>query len=177
MLYHALFCWRKNAEVPQGATAVTVHQRSGWGSIVACIIVLIGFESIGVHLFVSRWSVTTAWVLTSLDLYAILWLIGDYHALRLRPTLITGDTIEIRYGLRSTATIARDDIASIENVSAESDWKRRGVLKMAMLDAPRTLIRLRRPVVAGGLVGLRRTIDAIAILPDNEESFAAELAH
>jgi hypothetical protein len=51
-------------------------------------------------------------------------------------------------------------------VKSEADWKRRGVLKMAMLDEPRYLIRLREPVVAHGLAGLKKTIDAIAVRPD-----------
>jgi len=35
--------------------------------------------------------------------------------------------------------------------------------------------RLREPVVVKGLMGLRKTIDAIAITPDDEASFAAAL--
>ena len=176
ILYHALFCWRDEPRVPGGATAVTVHQRGGWGSMVVCILVLIGFESIGAHLLVSIWSRTAAWIVTSLDVYGILWLIGDYHALRLRPTLITADTIELRYGLRWSVTIARDDVAALDPIKTEADWKRRATLKMAILEEPRILIRLRRPVVAQGLAGIRRTIDAIAIAPDDEASFRAALA-
>jgi len=44
------------------------------------------------------------------------------------------------------------------------------VLKVAMLEAPRYLIRLREPVVAHGLAGFRRTIDAIAIAPDDDDA-------
>jgi len=174
ILRYALFSWREEPRVPEGATAITVHERSGWGSIAACFVVLIAFESVGVHLLVSHWSTKIAWVVTSLDLYGILWVIGDYQALRLRPTIISADAIELRYGLRWSATITRDNVLSIEPIS---DWKRnRTTLKVAMLDAPRILVRLREPIVAYGIAGIRRTIDAIAILPDDEATFCGAAA-
>jgi len=176
ILRYGLFAWREQPQVPHGSTAVTVHQRNGWGTIVVCFLVLITFESIGAHLLVSMWSTKAAWIVTVLDVYGMLWLIGDYHALRLRPTLIGSDAIELRYGMRWSATIARENVAGIDAIQSEADWKRRTTLKMAMLDEPRTLIRLREPVVAHGLAGMRRTIDAIAISPDDEASFHAALS-
>lgn len=171
ILRYALFSWRDEPRVPEGATAVTVHERSGWGSIAACFVVIIAFESIGVHLLIAHWSTPIAWVMTSLDLYGILWVIGDYRALRLCPTLITNDAIELHYGLRWTATIPRDNIASVEPIR---EWKKsRTTLKVAMLDDPRVIVRLREPIVAHGLAGLRKTVDAIAILPDDEAAFLA----
>jgi len=175
ILRYALFAWREEPQVPHGATPVTVHQRSGWGTIVVCFLVLIAFESVGAHLLVSMWSTKAAWIVTALDVYGMLWLIGDYHALRLRPTLIGAAAIELRYGMRWSATIARENIAGIDAIQSE-DWKRKTTLKMAMLEEPRMLIRLREPVVIHGLAGMRRTVDAIAILPDDEASFSAALA-
>ena len=167
VLKYALFAWRKQP-AEQG---ITVHQRSGWGTIVACILMLIGFESIGMHLLVQLWSVKAAWIVTALDLYGALWLIGDYHALRLRPTYAKDGILHLRYGLRWNAEIALDDIESVDELRGEAEWKRQGVLKMAMLDEPKYLVRLRRPVTVNGLAGIRRTIHAIAILPDDIDAF------
>jgi hypothetical protein len=176
ILRYAVAGWREQRRVPDGAIPITVHERSEWGSIAACLVVLIAFESIGVHLLVSIWSTKIAWIITCLDVYGALWMIGDYHALRLRPTLITRDAIEIRHGLRWSARIARDNVVSIDRIAGESDWKRRTTLKLALMDDPRLLIRLRAPVIAHGIAGIKRTIDAIAILPDDEASFMAALA-
>src|SRR5689334_22631681 len=93
-------------------TPVTVHERSGWGSIVAGLVVLLFFEAIGMHLLVSIWSWKIALLVDAADLYGIVWILGDYRALRLRPTLVSATTIELRHGLRWKATIARDNIAS-----------------------------------------------------------------
>jgi len=175
ILYHALFSWRAEPDVPADAIAISTHKRSGWGTVVVCFIVLIAFESIGLHLLVQHWSVKVAWIFTALDLYGVLWLIGDYHALRLRPTLIRPDTIELRHGMRLNATIARDNIAAIEPITSEAQWKRKGTAKLALLDEPKYLVRLREPVVAEGIAGIRRTIDSIAFLPDDVAAFERAL--
>jgi hypothetical protein len=175
VLYHALFCWRAEAEIPDDAVAITTHKRSGWGTIVVCFVVLIAFESIGLHLLVQHWSVRAAWIFTALDVYGALWLIGDYHAMRLRPILIRPDSIEVRQGLRLNVTIARDNIASIDVVTSEAQWKRKGTARVALLDEPRFLILLREPVVAEGIAGIPRTIDSVAILPDDTAAFERAL--
>lgn len=168
MLWYAVAGWTRRADVPAGAQLFTVHKRTGWGSIVAAMMIVIAAESVALHLIVRMWSVRTAWVLTALDLYGIAWLLGDFNALRLRPSYVLHDALHIRYGLRSSITVSRDQIASCEPVRDEAEWKRPGVLKVAMLDAPRLLIRLREPLPARVLLGLRRTVEAIAISPDDD---------
>ncbi|HEX7191563.1 MAG TPA: hypothetical protein VF381_08315 [Thermoanaerobaculia bacterium] len=175
ILYYALFCWRAEPEVPADAVAITTHKRSGWGTVVVCFIVLIAFESIGLHLLVQHWSVKAAWIFTALDFYGVLWLIGDYQALRLRPTLIRENEIELRHGMRLNATISRDNIASVEVITNEAQWKRKGTAKLALLDEPKYVIRLREPVVADSLAGIKRKIDAVAILPDDVAAFERAL--
>ena len=174
IVWYAIFGWNRRADVPEGARSFTVHERGGWGSVLACIIVLIVSESIGLHLLVQLWSAKAAWILTSLDAYGLLWLFGDYNALRLRPSLVTKEMLEVRYGLRWSVTVPREQIAAIRPAAGESDWKRRGVLKVAMLEDPRYIIELREPVVAAGLAGIRKTVHAIAISPD-DDSVIAEL--
>jgi hypothetical protein len=175
ILHYGLFSWRAEPDVPPDAIAITTHKRSGWGTVVVCFIVLIAFESIGLHLLVQHWSVRWAWIFTAMDLYGAIWLIGDYHALRLRPTLIRENEIELRHGLRLNATIARDNIAAVEPIVNEAQWKRKGTAKIALLDEPKYLIRLREPVIAESLAGIKRKIDAIAILPDDTAAFERAL--
>jgi hypothetical protein len=170
IIYFAFSGWRKRA--PAG---FTVHQRSGWGTVVGGFVFLIAVESVGAHLVVQMWSVKAAWIVTTLDIYGLLWLLGDFQALRLRPTRIEGDTLILNYGLRWRAEVPLSAIAAIEPVHGEADWKRKGVLKMAMLDEPRLLIRFAAPRTMQGLAGIRRTFDAIAILADDDAGFADAL--
>ncbi|HEX9163879.1 MAG TPA: hypothetical protein VF980_19375 [Thermoanaerobaculia bacterium] len=170
IVWAALLGWKRQADVPPGARSFTVHQNSGWGAIVAVFIGIIAAESVGLHLIVQMWSRTAAWILTCLDLYGILWLLGDMNALRLRPSLVTDDALRIRYGLRWSVDVPRESVAAIRRTTGESDWKRPGVLKVAMIDDPQWMIELREPLVAHGLAGWRKTVTAIAIRPDDDSA-------
>ncbi|HUJ12819.1 MAG TPA: hypothetical protein VL284_03430 [Thermoanaerobaculia bacterium] len=152
----------------------TVHQRVGWGPILAALLLVIAAETAGVHVLVRHWSAVVAWTLTILDLYGIVWLVRDYRALRLRPTTIDADALHIRYGLRWSADVPLSAIESVEPIRGE--WKRDGVLKIAMFEEPKLLIRLREPVNATAFGVLTRKIDAIAILPDDSVRFEAALS-
>lgn len=171
MVYYALFCWKeKPAEDPR---AFTLHERSGWSTVVACILVLIVAESIGMHLLIALWSPVAAWIWTALDVWGMVWLIGDYHALRLRRSSIDDEMLHIRYGLRWSVSIPRASIVAIEPVQREEEWKRRDILKVAILDEPRWLITFDAPVIAHGLAGLRKEIRGIALLPDDDAPISA----
>src|SRR3954454_19690684 len=170
VIVYAFAGWRNPA--PRG---FTIHQRSGWGTIVGVFVFLIAIESVCAHLVVQHWRVKAAWIVTALDVYGVFWLLGDYQALRLRPTRIEGDRLQLSYGLRWRAAIPLDAIASVETVRGESDWKRKHVLKMAMLDEPRLIVRFKTPQTAHGLAGLIRTIEAGAILADDDDGFAAAM--
>jgi hypothetical protein len=168
MLRYALFGWRKKPE-----EGVTFHERNGWGTIVVCILVLLAAEGIGMHLLLRRWSVPGAWVWTGLEIWGALWLIGDYHGLRVHRSTIDAGALRIRFGLRWNVDVPRELVASVSAIGSESEWKRKDVMKIAVLEDPRWLVTLREPVVVRGMMGLRRTVTALALLPDDEEWLSA----
>ena len=168
MFYYALFGWTKKPE----REGITFHRNAGWGSILACIFVLLAAEGFGMHLLVARWSTNAAWIWTGLDLWAVIWLLGDYHALRLRHSFVDDDAFHLRFGARWNLTIPFANIASIDELHGE--WtKRKDVLKIAILEEPRWLLTLREPMTACGLAGMRKTITALALRPDDDAAFTA----
>jgi hypothetical protein len=169
-LYYGLFGWREKA--PEGFTA---YKRAGWGSIVGGIILMIGAESIALHLFIQHWSPIVAWVITSLDIYGAIWLIGDYQAMRLRPITIENGVLHIRHGFRWSIDVPLTNIEAVERISGEFP-KRRDAIKLSHLDDPDLLIRLREPQMAMGLMGIRREINSIAILPDQDLAAALHVS-
>lgn len=154
----------------------TFHQRAGWGSVVACIAVLIAAETLGVHIFLMHRSRIAAWTVTLSDLWVIVWLIRDHRAMRRQPTTIDENALHFRFGLRWSATIDRANIVSIEPPRNESDWKRKDVVKASLLDDPKLMLRLREPVVANGPFGIKRPITALALTPDDPAGFVAALS-
>jgi hypothetical protein len=167
MFYYAFFCWKKKPEETEG-TPFTVHERSGWSSILICLLVVILAESAGMHLLLRRWSHMASWIWMGHDLWAIIWLTGDYHALRLRRSYVDARGLHLRYGMRWSLTVPLAAIASIEPVREEKQWKQPGVLKVAILEEPRWRIALHEPLVAHGISGIRKKVRSLAILPDDD---------
>jgi hypothetical protein len=131
--------------------------------------VLLAAEGIGMHLLLAQWSAKAAWAWTALDLWAVIWLLGDYHALRLKRSFIDDEVFHLQFGVRWSLTIPLDNIASIEELHGE--WKKRkDVLKIAILDEPRWLLTLREPMTARGLAGIRKTVTALALRPDDDDA-------
>ena len=170
MVYYAFFGWEQRPEPRE--RSVSFHERSGWGSVVACVLLLIAAEGVAMHLLLMRWSPIAAWAWTTLDVWAMIWFVGDYHALRLRPTWLDERTLHLRHGLRWNISISRAAIASVRPVQDASDWKRRDVLNVAMLEEPRWLITLHEAQIAQGLAGMRKEIRAVALSPDQDEWIA-----
>jgi hypothetical protein len=173
--YYALFAWGKRPRVKDDEIAITVHQQGGWGAVLVALMIVISGESLAVHVVVQHWSTKIAWIVTALEVYGILWLIADFRALDLRPTLVGRDSLRIRVGLRWTAAVPFRSIASVARITPAPDqtWRRRGLLKAAVLSEPQYLLRLSEPVTAHAIYGIRREVSEIAIAPDDREAFEA----
>ncbi len=152
------------------AVAVTFHRRSGWGSIVAAIVVLIVAEGLAVHMLLAQWSALAAWIMTGLDLYGILWLLGDYQALRLRPALVGKSKVQLRWGLRWSMDIPREMIARVEQLTGDVE-RRQDRLRIAALDEPELMVVLKQPLIAEGPFGFRKKVCEVALLPDDPSAF------
>jgi hypothetical protein len=56
---------------------------------IVCIVALILLvETTVPHLLLQRWSALAAWIFTGLSLYSLLWLTGDYYAIRSRISFV-----------------------------------------------------------------------------------------
>ncbi|MEO8216393.1 MAG: hypothetical protein ABI718_04860 [Acidobacteriota bacterium] len=174
IVYYALLGWREKPPVDR-PDQFTSYKLSGWGTIFAALALMIGSETIGVHLLVQLWSPTAAWVITALDLYTILWLLGDYQGLRLLPTEAGETVIRIRLGLRWSVDVPYEAIKAIGTEGPAADSRAPGYLKLAILDAPQFVIHLVEPLTAKGIFGLQRSVRDIGILVDDPSGFRQTL--
>lgn len=178
IMYYALGTWRQR--LADGAGRYTSYKDNNYGSTLFGIGVLLVVELIAVHLLVQHyWSATGAWILSILSVYAGLWLMGDWHALRLRPTTLSGEALHLRTGMRWQVDIPFDAIASFRRVSAIED-KPRGALNLVSFGDASFEIATRQPVEAAGPYGSRKSIDVIWFAIDGaadfEEALRARLA-
>ena len=147
------------------------------GAIYAAIIGVALVEVFAVHLLVSRWSEAVAWVLTALSIYSVLWLLGDWRAVRLRPITVHPDRVVLRAGLRWTLEVPRDRIVAVRR----RDWRRpfgeeEGDLSLALFGDPDVVIELAGPLTAAGPFGIRREGSRIGVSVDDPTALVDSLS-
>ena len=135
------------------------------------LILIIAFETVPLHLFVHQWSAVAAWLLTGLSLYTLLWLLGDFQALRLKPITFTTTQLRLYTGLRWQANIALEDIAAITPTEPAASLE----CLNATLSKPQLYLHLKRPIPVFGLLGRRTEVTCIGIHVDSPERFQAHL--
>ena len=166
--WYALFSWRRRADPDRG---ITFYRASGWTTVLGVLMLLIAAEGSAAHLMLARWSTRAAWTFTILDVYTVLWLLGDLRALELRRATFDGGTLRLRFGLRWAADVAASNIASVSRVAPGAFPKAKDVLRFSMLDEPSYAIEFREPVNASGMLGLSRRVRAVGVLPDQPGRF------
>jgi hypothetical protein len=168
VFYFSLASWWSRATTPEGMTAITCYRKSSWGLLVGVLTFCVLMEGSVAHVMLQRWSIAGAWIWTALDLYAILWLLADFQALRLRPHLLSAEHLHIRFGLRWSGVVPLGQIAAVKPFRASSREPRaRDYFKLALLSAPEFVVILREPVEFRGLAGIRRRVTRIGLATDD----------
>ncbi len=176
ILWYAVFSWRSSESRDAASGGMTFYRASGWPTVLAVVFLLIAGEGFGAHVLLSRWSVRAAWTFTALDVYSVLWLLGDFQALRLRPATFDGEALRLRFGMRWSAEIPASNVLSVTRLSPGAFPKSRDTLRFSTLDEPKYAIAFRKPVAFRGIAGLERRVRAVGMLPDDSDSFEALFA-
>ena len=152
------------------------HRKNGYAAILSSIIMILLAETTALHLLLQIWSTVAAWIFTGLSIYSLLWLLGDYHAMRLHPIVLSREFLFIRTGLRWRVNLPLANIAAIEKFSARE--KSTGdYLSLAVFGDPRLVIHCKRPVLAQGLFGIKREVRRLGVTVDEEKFFMETLHH
>lgn len=168
MIYYALFSWRRSAQEMPGE-AFSYHKNSGYSAFMAGMMLVVPVEVIVMHLLVSQWSEAAAWILTSLSLYAVLWLIGDCRASVLCPIIIGEQVLEIRSGLRFSADVPLAAIASLDRKPPHDDKRR--IVDLGMMGCERIWLVFAAPLEVATALGGVKEVDAIGISVDDRMRF------
>ncbi len=167
LLHLALGSWRRPPFVPAGTQPFWSHRDSAWPAIFAAALLVMATEIAVVHLLVALWNPTAAWILTGLGCYGAVWLVGDFQALRLRPTLLTPSHLLVRTGMRWTADIPLRAIQSVSPVRSGSAPE--GAITLAVSGSPNWVLELDRPIRIRGLLGIERESRVLAVQMDGKE--------
>jgi hypothetical protein len=169
VVWLALSGWFRRPRLPDATAAFTHHVESGWMYLAGVLLALSIVEGAGLHLILEATGhPTIAWIVTAVHLYAIVWLLGDAHGLRLHPTRVDDAHLHLRLGLRWRADIHRLRILRVQRFSGDPDDRH---LSLVVAGDPNVLVQLDGPVEVRGLFGLRRRADTLLLQVDDPGGF------
>lgn len=175
LLYFAIGGWFKHF-TPRDARhrAFSYHRKSGYGAILGVMFMVIITETVALHLLLQQWSALAAWIFTALSLYSMLWLFGDYHALRLHPFVLDEKYLYLRLGLRWRADIPLENIVAVHPFN-EREKRDCDYLRLTVFGDARLVLSCKQPVIVRGLFGLKREVRRLGFFVDEEKLFREEL--
>lgn len=167
--------WFRSFQPGPGQLAFTYHRRGSYGLMLAAMGLLLVVETFLVHLIVRHWSNTAAWVLTLASLYTLLWVIGDYQAIRLRPIILDSERLHLRAGQRWRLSIPYSLVADLRP-PAKIDAQSADYVNFAIAGEPSLLLELTATVEALGLLGRRKQVRCVGLTLDDPKAFQSALA-
>jgi hypothetical protein len=141
-----------------------------WGAAVAALAFLFVVETAALHVALATRSHAAAWIASALSVYTLVWLLGDYHALRLTGIDVLADGLAVRVGLRWRVHVPWALVADVVATEARPEGKQ--VLDGRILRTD-VLVTLRAEVVAHGPFGLTRRVRHLALAVDAPAAFVA----
>jgi hypothetical protein len=158
---------------PLVASAITFTKESSYPSLAVALGIVILVEGGVVHLLLAAHPRGQLAVL-ALDVYSLLWLIGDLRALREATCHFERSAVRIELGFRGSSRIP---YRLIDAVSApEPGWTPSAkAFRLTPGDAPNLRVDLKKPIVVRGLLGIRRRAESIGLYLDDPERFRALL--
>lgn len=170
VIRYAVRGWRERPAAGFGG-----WKASGYASILTGIGAAAVVELVGVHFLLAQWSGTAAAVHLALSGYALVWLIGDAHALRLRATAFRDGALHVRVGLRWQGAVPVEAVERLLRVRGAVE-KAPGLLIATPFGDPTHLLELNRPVPLQGPYGITRTVTTLGLALDDGPGFEAALA-
>ncbi|MCZ8495130.1 beta-carotene 15,15'-monooxygenase [Priestia megaterium] len=174
MFYYAFGTWKKKPN--DEANTFTLYKRSSFVTFQIMIIHAIVIETLGLHWLLHNTSMTLSIVLLVLNIYSIVFFIGDIQALRLNPLRVDDDRLYISFGLAKRIEIPFRDIAEIvEDAHILQQKVPNTTIEFIARDFetvhPDLLLILKSPVEATLFMCIKKKYKQVAIRVDNPHGF------
>ncbi|NVK53056.1 MAG: hypothetical protein HWD85_08990 [Flavobacteriaceae bacterium] len=172
MIYYLLFDWKKQ-HLQQNE--FTNYKESGVLALLLGIVLVLLIETFALHIFLLKWSVVVAWVLTFLSVYTILQFISLAKSMTKRPHLVDAENnkLILRYGFFAEAVVPFQLIKGLE-VSSKDLPENKSVTRFSPLGelVPHNIIlHLKEENKFVSLYGFTKKYTSLAFFVDNKLEF------
>jgi hypothetical protein len=189
ILRYAIMGWLEADPVPDHLTTFTCYKESGWRHFLIGILFILGFESIAVQILLYGKYLWIADLHALFAVYSLLWLLGDYQAIKKNLTVLTCSTLSVRVGLRWNFSIPVKDIAHVDlgepaeltlpveikmgSFVSERKLPEYGVI--LVFGKPTVHLTLRKPLTTRSGLGRSKTLKQIGLGIDEPLAFVQVL--
>ncbi|MGD7007100.1 hypothetical protein [Metabacillus sp. 84] len=139
------------------------------------IIHAIAIESIAFHVLFHTFSPTLSIVMLLLNIYTILFLLGEIQAVRLEPFILTEDALCLQLGLKKRLFASYSEIQSVSYYEKEAHGNDKnvfdGILEDFVKEDPAIVIEFIKPVKVRKMYGFTDKAASAHIRPDNPDEF------
>ncbi|MER1987398.1 MAG: beta-carotene 15,15'-monooxygenase [Solibacillus sp.] len=169
MFYYALASWR--SPMPNG---ITMYKKSNFIALQVMLIHAIIVETLGVHYWLHDKAPLLSIILLVLNIYSILFFLGDMQALRLNPIYATNNSIYISLGLMKRTEINYTNIeAIIEEPEILQKKLSKNTVDFIIRDFekvyPDIILKMKKPQKVTLFMGREKEFDFVAIKSDHPE--------
>ncbi len=174
VFYYGFISWKNRL---LSKNEFSYHKNSGTIALLVALIGIIGIETYAIHVLLLKWSTIAAWIASALSIYSSIQIFGFLKSIMKRPITIEKNTLLLKYGILSEASIPIEDISSIEITSKdiEFDDTTRKLSPLGELETHNIVITLKKENELTGLYGLKKSFEKIAFFIDHKEEFKTEL--
>lgn len=165
--YYAFFTWKKQS--PEDPESITLHKNTSSIAFNIMLIHAIVIETIGIHWWLHDKSALLSTVLLVLNIYSVIYFIGDIQATRLNPLTINNGNLHVSLGLNRRISVPLHSIGAVRwGAKPEADALA-FVAKDFEEPEPQVVIDFNTPQEAMLFFGKTQSVSQIALKVDDPE--------
>lgn len=171
MFYYSFFTWKK-AEYRSNEFS-NFKENSVFATYGAILLILL-VESIVMHILLHSLSPLVAWIITGSSIYFAIQVFSQIKALRLRKTIITHNSLILRYGLFAEVVVPLSMIEKIEMTSQDILIEDKKIEKLALmkdLEFHNIILYFKKSQTLEVIYGIKKSCDVLLLHIDNKEVF------
>ena len=147
----------------------TIHKRSGLSATLFIAITLVLVETSVLHIVLSDWNNYIAWILSTLSLYTVLYIIAERRYSINNGVSVNNDSIRIINGMVWNLQARVSSINRIE--TCYSDISIEHHLKLPLLTPVNCIIYFNKFITVNGIYGMKRKVKSVSLFIDERDAF------
>jgi hypothetical protein len=174
VFYYGFINWKKRR---LNSNNFTYHKNSGTPALLYAFILIIGIETVAIHILLAQWSFIASWILTALSIYTAIQVLGFAKSLAQRPISINHESLTLKYGILNEVEISFSDIDKVElsRKSLEKNELTKALSPLGKVESHNVVISLKKENKLIGLYGIKRNFKILGLHIDEPIQFKKKL--